>query len=579
MNNQLNDNSNETFYKSACKYLNQGISVIPLTPGGKKPYYELLPTNAKGKAEWKEYSRRLPTIEEIRRWDELSHGKANLGTVQGQVSQRFGLDVDFRNGGDKTLKQLCGDSEIITATVKSGDGLHLQFEHPGYWFRLREELPGIDLISEGRYLVAPPSLHPTGVHYQFLLDIEPAPPPAWLWELMIREYLPSAREVDDDIAVDDALDVFYRCRKKVYPSDVKFDYAVIVTLVNRGCSLPVILEAFKTFSQTETDSHFQIWVKKYGMHHAEKKVSEMYKRALRQPDSVEYQQAGVVASRARSIVMSRAWPGASGRSDQAVLLAHITKYEDARIRPWSISVRGLAELSRMGIQTVSRANARLAHDGWLLRPDAALRAQHKKRASEGKATPSGVPVKWRANSLADSYDFGSNLESLLGTLSEDEKVSDLEHLQSLKTACTCSNGLTYVDRDHTPGQTKTHGVFETRGGFGRLAEAIWLSVRDTALTAQQIQEKTGGHIQTVRAKLKLLSEHSILFKIGQLYRANPDFDFAALASARGTSTRDLRRKRMHAEHRESHRQWCEGYALRVAECRAQRAAQKGEVAS
>jgi hypothetical protein len=148
-----------------------------------------------------------------------------------------------------------------------------------------------------------------------------------------------------------------------------------------------------------------------------------------------------------------------------------------------------------------------------------------------------------------------------------------------KKSRVCSNGCTQFDRARALGQTETYGVFEARGGFGKLCEAIWLSVLDDDLTVLQIQARTGGNIRTVRAKLKLLSEYSILFKTDTSYRANPNFDFAALARNLGTNKKDIERKRMHNEQRRSHQEWCKFRKREQDAYKAQRAVRKGELAS
>lgn len=70
-----------------------------------------------------------------------------------------------------------------TPSVKTAKGMHFYFQYaPGTRnFTKRPDLPGIDLRSEGGYVVAPPSLHPTGLLYDWVNSDEPlAPVPHWL---------------------------------------------------------------------------------------------------------------------------------------------------------------------------------------------------------------------------------------------------------------------------------------------------------------------------------------------------------------------------------------------------------------
>ena len=77
----------------------------------------------------------------------------------------------------------------LPSTVESrtgGGGRHLYFEHPGYPVRNRTGIgQGIDLRGDGGYVVAPPSLHPSGEHYAWRSGCSPeertlAPLPRWL---------------------------------------------------------------------------------------------------------------------------------------------------------------------------------------------------------------------------------------------------------------------------------------------------------------------------------------------------------------------------------------------------------------
>ena len=86
------------------------------------------------------------------------------------------VDVDGDNGGFVTwneLKSTLGD--IKTLTSNTGDGFHLFFICPED-IDLKSESNaignGIDIKAEGGYVVAPPSLHETGVRYTWEADEE-----------------------------------------------------------------------------------------------------------------------------------------------------------------------------------------------------------------------------------------------------------------------------------------------------------------------------------------------------------------------------------------------------------------------
>ncbi|MDX3522373.1 bifunctional DNA primase/polymerase [Streptomyces scabiei] len=81
------------------------------------------------------------------------------------------VDVDPRNGGHVTLCCLEAEHGPLPATLMQltgGDGLHLVYAHPGT--DLPGKLgPGIDVKANG-YIVAAPSLHPSGARYRWSGD-------------------------------------------------------------------------------------------------------------------------------------------------------------------------------------------------------------------------------------------------------------------------------------------------------------------------------------------------------------------------------------------------------------------------
>lgn len=168
----------------ALRYLSRGWSVIPIRTREKRP---LLP--------WHPYQDHLAEAEEIgdwfRRWP-----TANIAIVTGAVSGLLVLDVDPRHGGDASLSRLEQAHGPIPATVEAitgGGGRHLYFSHPGGTVHNRVNLAeGIDLRGDGGYVVAPPSLHPSGRRYAWKKGHGPgetvlANMPEWLLRLVLKE--------------------------------------------------------------------------------------------------------------------------------------------------------------------------------------------------------------------------------------------------------------------------------------------------------------------------------------------------------------------------------------------------------
>ena len=114
---------------------------------------------------------------------------ANIGIATGASSGIVVLDIDPRNGGDKSLAKLEAVFGSLPATLKSrtgGGGSHLYFKDPGGRLAGRANIrPGIDFKAYRGYVVAPPSIHESGKIYEFDdPNAEIAELPAWLLQLI-----------------------------------------------------------------------------------------------------------------------------------------------------------------------------------------------------------------------------------------------------------------------------------------------------------------------------------------------------------------------------------------------------------
>lgn len=163
--------------EAAKRYLAHGWSILPLQPRDKRP---LIP--------WAHLQIRRPSREDVaewfRRWPD-----ANIGVVSGEISNLIVLDVDPKHGGDAALERLERRYGPVPATVEAatgGGGRHLYFAHPGGLVSNRAGLAqGIDLRGDGGYIVAPPSIHPSGAFYEWAPGRNPdeiglAAMPRWL---------------------------------------------------------------------------------------------------------------------------------------------------------------------------------------------------------------------------------------------------------------------------------------------------------------------------------------------------------------------------------------------------------------
>lgn len=115
--------------------------------------------------------------EEIRRWVQLEP-RINVGITTGQVSGLVVLDFDRAQGARdcEELDEAHPGWRDAVPTVKTGNGLHLYFAHPGegliiptYAKVLR---PGTDLRGDGGCITAPPSTHGTRRQYYWTVPVD-----------------------------------------------------------------------------------------------------------------------------------------------------------------------------------------------------------------------------------------------------------------------------------------------------------------------------------------------------------------------------------------------------------------------
>lgn len=140
----------------ALKYLNLGLSVIPLKPCGKEPLIS-----------WAEFQKRRATEKEVREWY-AKWPEANIGIVTGSLSGVIVIDLDGPEGISQALK-LGLSSSVVAMT---GNGRHLWYSFPKDGKLIQNSAskiaPGIDIRGEGGFIVGPPSVHENGKRYRWL---------------------------------------------------------------------------------------------------------------------------------------------------------------------------------------------------------------------------------------------------------------------------------------------------------------------------------------------------------------------------------------------------------------------------
>ncbi len=170
--------------KAAHEYLDLGFSVMPI--GGDD--------NKKPIEDWLDLQEQRPTHDKIAYWWDR-YPQANVGIITGVVSGIFVLDIDSPLGRVYTKERGIPDTPIA-ATSK---GVHIYFDYPTNLLGNKSDKKiGMDIRGEGGYVVAPPSVHETGLMYEWTVwhpwNTRIAESPEWLLKWCEERSLSNERQ-------------------------------------------------------------------------------------------------------------------------------------------------------------------------------------------------------------------------------------------------------------------------------------------------------------------------------------------------------------------------------------------------
>lgn len=137
---------------AALLYVTKGYKVFPCIPKGKSPLT---------KHGYKDASSDRGTIKQW--WTEWPD--ANIGIPTGAVNGFIVIDID----GD--VPEGMAFLNTLSHTVKTKRGFHYYMAYPVEGkVPSRGKIGGyeIDVQSDGKYIIVPPSVHKSGVKYEFL---------------------------------------------------------------------------------------------------------------------------------------------------------------------------------------------------------------------------------------------------------------------------------------------------------------------------------------------------------------------------------------------------------------------------
>lgn len=176
-----------TLLSAAREYLKAGFSVIPVKGKDKVPLIK-----------WTEYQKRPPTKDEIESWFRDHDDDRNIGIVTGAISSLSVIDIDS-DEGEKQFDEIASDT-FMSPTVKTprGGKHYYCLYHDGIGNNVGA-IKGIDLRSEGGFIVAPPSIGKDGKPYEWAAGMDlsvsiPRLPEGYIKLITDTVYAPALRK-------------------------------------------------------------------------------------------------------------------------------------------------------------------------------------------------------------------------------------------------------------------------------------------------------------------------------------------------------------------------------------------------
>lgn len=130
------------------------------------------------------------SLEQVRQWW-TQWPEANIGIPTGALSGVWVLDIDGEEG-EKSLSELekiNGKLPQSVEVISGGGGRHIYFAMPANFIipcSASKIAEGVDIRGDGGYIVAPPSIHPSGKRYEWSVDSAEdfVSAPEWLLNLV-----------------------------------------------------------------------------------------------------------------------------------------------------------------------------------------------------------------------------------------------------------------------------------------------------------------------------------------------------------------------------------------------------------
>ena len=330
---------------AACELYDGGLNVFPTPRGSKEPYG------------------RHTFLNTTRLWRGSLPGllaDRNIAVRTGRLSENlFVLDCDSYDTFDFVGEEL--KNRGINAWIRDGvDGGQ-------YWLRSAEgevanaHVKGVEVLGNRLYSMAPPSIHPEGMVYQWIAKDGELPPCVTIDELdflglsLVRK--PRKAVATKVCELPPKADTILIGRDTTgYTSNSEAEYAACLSMIGAGFTDTEIEHVLKMFQPPHYvkigDRNFTRSVLKPARkwHDSE---TEKFDKASDTPR----------ASRFVAWAHSHPWSGRTGAVDKAVFLAMCERMKMESGMPFRASMREVAELANVDKMTVVRAIQRLIAGG------------------------------------------------------------------------------------------------------------------------------------------------------------------------------------------------------------------------
>lgn len=404
---------------------------------------------------WKEFQQRQST-------DAFSP-ESNIAIVCGAVSGNLAV-IDSETQTDFNWVRSEFESRgINTWTVRTARGGHCYVRTPEPISGRILKLDGrqIEIRGEGQYILAPPSIHPSGTAYQFVSHPSEIARVTFEQLRFLGAVFTAAAPKSYAAKAPRIPDTTYRLLQGEvggFPSRSEQEYAIVVGLSNAHFTIDEIQVIFSNYPAA---GKFQeTYAQKPSQ--AIKWLRSMYRVAQEQGDSKATIATREKIKAAKKVAAGMRWPGRTSASDRKVLLAHLEIALRLGSCIYQASSRELGEKAKVTKDTACSSTNRL-----LAMEFEDMRIERIQRGKRG--TPDTYKV-----TLADNDNFNTT-------------TIQVEYGRCIETDALL-----------------THELFSSRK-LGRTAGAIYANM-ESPMSPKEVSDKLGIGVRTVQRNLKRMSE-------------------------------------------------------------------------